>query len=130
MFTQASSLVAIVGGIVLVSSLLSAGALVATVVGEWCEPPSVECGGGTVYDISIFGGAVPSLGDERTEAHGRHPPLTLVLGGRHGGPHHGQPRGHLTLVHHHQRNDAAAAGAPKGAAGARAFGILRKLARR
>jgi hypothetical protein len=130
MFAQANILVTVVGNIVMVSLLMSAAALVATMVGELSRPPSVQCCGGAAHEMSIFGVSVPSIGAGQTAVGGNHPALTVILGGRREGQRHGHARGQLALVPARQRSDGAATGAPRAAAGASVFALLRKLTRR
>jgi len=130
MFAQANSLLTVVGNIAMVSLFVSAAALVATMVGELSRPPSAQCCGGAAHGMSLFGISVPSIPAGQAAVHGNHPALTVILGGCREGQRHGQPRGHLALVHTRQQGDGAAASAPPAVAGASAFALLRKLTRR
>jgi len=130
MFTQANSLVAVVGDVVVVSLLLSAAALVAMMLAEWGVPTTGQCCGGDAQDISIFGPSPANADADRTGARGSQPRLTLIPGGRPDGQDLGPARGQLTLVHVRQRSSAAAAGAPASAAETSPVALLPKTAHR
>ena len=101
MFTQANDLVAILGDIVVLSLLLSTGAFVATLLGEWSVRSNAECYLCEVRDYSMLAVSVPPIGAHLTAVRSHGPSLTLILGGRRDGQVQGRqvPRGALKLVH-------------------------------